>query len=320
MKLLRSVQHLSEFDKGVVATIGNFDGIHLGHQNLINFLKKKANTLNLPLVLILFEPQPREYFQKDKAPARLSSLREKLDILRQCQVDYVYCIKFDERLAQTTAPDFACHYLFTTLKVKYLLVGNDFQFGKNREGDLNLLKTLGIKHECEVQTYQDFCINNERVSSTKIRSALQQNDFALAAKFLGRTYSICGRVVRGDARGRQWGIPTANLSIHRLSLPLHGVFVVEVHLGRKIVQGVANIGRRPTVDGTKNILEIHLFDFDDSIYGELLQVFFLHKLRDEVKFTSVDTLIAQIHNDIAAAKAFLNLEKLNRQELNDFAE
>ena len=309
MKLLRGVQALAEFDKGVVATIGNFDGVHLGHQNLVKSLKDKANRMNLPLVIVLFEPQPREYFQKDKAPARLSSLREKLDVLRQCQVDYVYCIKFDHELSLTSATDFANYYLFTILKVNYLLVGGDFRFGKNREGDLNLLKNLGAKFDCEVEAYQDFCIKNERVSSTKIRLALQQNDFDLAAKLLGRTYSLCGRVIQGDGRGRQWGIPTANLSLHRLSLPLQGVFVVQVQLGARVVYGVANIGKRPTVGGTKNILEVHLFDFDDSIYGALMQVFFLHKLRDEVKFTSVDALIAQIHSDIEAAKAFLNLEK-----------
>lgn len=309
MKLLRGVQHLAEFDKGVVATIGNFDGVHLGHQTLIKSLKDKANEMNLPLVLILFEPQPREYFQKDMAPARLSSLREKLDMLRQCQVDYVYCIKFDNALAQTTASDFARQYLFIALKVKYLLVGEDFRFGKSRAGDVSLLRALGVQYGCDVQTCDDFCLQNERVSSTKIRLALQQGDLGLAAKFLGRTYSLCGRVIRGDGRGRQWGIPTANLSLHRLLLPLQGVFVVQVYQGAKRVYGVANIGKRPTVDGTKNILEIHLFDFDDSIYGELLQVFFLHKLRDEVKFTSVDALIAQIHNDIAAAKAFLNLNE-----------
>jgi riboflavin kinase/FMN adenylyltransferase len=296
MKLLRGVQPLAEFDKGVVATIGNFDGVHLGHQNLIKSLRDKANRLNLPLILVLFEPQPREYFQKDKAPARLSSLREKLDILRQCQVDYVYRIKFNNTLAQTTASDFACHYLFITLNIKYLLVGEDFRFGKKREGDLSLLKALGAKYGCDVQAYKNFCIRNERVSSTKIRMALQDRDFESVTKFLGRTFSICGRVIRGDGRGRQWGVPTANLSLHRLSLPIQGVFVIQAHLGSMMVYGVANIGRRPTVDGTKNI------------YGELLQVFFLHKLRDEVKFTSIDALIAQIHDDITAAKAFLNLE------------
>ena len=308
MKLLRGVQHLAEIEKGVVATIGNFDGIHLGHQNLIKSLRDKANSMKLPLVLVLFEPQPREYFQQEAAPARLSSLREKLEMLKSCQVDYVYCIKFDRAMAETPAGDFAIQYLFHALNVKYLLVGEDFRFGMNRSGDVLLLKALGAQYSCQVETCSDFLIENEKVSSTKIRNALQQGDLNLAARFLGRTYSLCGRVIRGDGRGRQWGIPTANLSLHRLALPLAGVYVVHVRMGSKYVEGVANIGKRPTVDGTKNILEIHLLNFNDSIYGELLQVFFLHKLRDEVKFTSVDALITQIQNDIAAAKAFFNLK------------
>ncbi|MBI2786766.1 MAG: bifunctional riboflavin kinase/FAD synthetase [Legionella longbeachae] len=305
MKLLRGIQHFSVFDKGVVATIGNFDGVHLGHQNLIKTLRHKATILKLPLVLILFEPQPREYFQQEKAPARLSSLREKLEVLRDCQIDYIYCIKFNHFLAQTSASDFARTYLFSILNVKHLLVGEDFRFGKNREGDVHLLKVLSTEYACDVTIYSNFCINEDRISSTKIRMALQQGDLDGAAKYLGRTYSICGRVLHGDGRGRQWGIPTANLALQRYSLPLQGVFVVQVRVASQMLYGVANVGKRPTVDGSKNILEVHLFDFDQSIYGELLQVFFLHKLRDEVKFTSVDALIAQIHDDIVVAKAFV---------------
>lgn len=307
MKLLRTVQHIPEFDKGVVATIGNFDGVHLGHQNLLNTLKNKAVQRHWPLVVVLFEPQPREYFQKDKAPARLSSLREKLDSLRQCGVDYVYCIPFNSSLAQTNASDFARVYLFKALNVRYLMVGDDFRFGKNREGDVSLLASMGNEFGCFVEQYSDFRIKDKRVSSTQIRLALQQGDLDLAAQFLGRAYSMCGRVIRGDGRGRQWGIPTANLALRRISLPLHGVFVVEVRYASQTVYGVANIGKRPTIDGIKNVLEVHLFDFDRSIYGELLQVFFLHKIRDEVKFTTVDALIEQIYRDIAEAREFLRL-------------
>lgn len=307
MRLLRGIHHFSVFDKGVVATIGNFDGVHLGHQNLIKTLRAKANALNLPLVLILFEPQPREYFQKELAPARLSGLREKLDVLRRCQVDYVYCIKFDEVFAQTTATEFARNYLFSTLNIKHLLVGEDFRFGKNREGDVKLLLRLSAEYACNVHVYSDFCINEDRISSTKIRMALGAGDLETAAKYLGRTYSICGRVVHGAQRGRQWGIPTANIGLRRLSVPLQGVYAVKVRLAsQQTVYGVANIGRRPTVDGTKCVLEVHLFDFEQSIYGELVQVFFLHKLRDEVKFTSVDALIEQIRDDIDVAKTFVN--------------
>ena len=307
MRLLRGIHHFSVFDKGVVATIGNFDGVHLGHQNLIKTLRAKANALNLPLVLILFEPQPREYFQKEQAPARLSGLREKLDVLRRCQDDYVYCIKFDEVFAQTTATEFARNYLFSTLNIKHLLVGEDFRFGKNREGDVKLLLRLSAEYACNVHVYSDFCINEDRISSTKIRMALGAGDLETAAKYLGRTYSICGRVVHGAQRGRQWGIPTANIGLRRLSVPLQGVYAVKVRLAsQQAVYGVANIGRRPTVDGTKCVLEVHLFDFEQSIYGELVQVFFLHKLRDEVKFTSVDALIEQIRDDIDVAKTFVN--------------
>lgn len=306
MKLLRGARHCSALDKGVVATLGNFDGVHLGHQNLIRRLREKAISLKLPLVLVLFEPQPREYFQKDKAPARLSSLREKLEVLKNCYIDYVYCIQFNDLVAQTAAIDFARDYLFSRLKVKYLLVGDDFRFGKRRDGDLNLLQRLSSEYGCEVDVYSDFCIKEERISSTKIRTALQKSQFETAANYLGRPYSISGRVIYGAQRGRQWGIPTANISLNRVSLPLEGVFVVQVRLAsQQMFYAVANLGKRPTVDGTKSILEVHIFDFNRSIYGELVQVFFLHKLRDEIKFSSVDVLIAQINDDIVVAKAFV---------------
>ena len=304
MKLLRDLQLFINLNQGVVATIGNFDGVHLGHQNLIKQLRIKADSLNLPLVLVLFEPQPKEYFHPDKAPARLSTLREKLQALKKCGIDYVYCIKFNKYLAQTPAKDFA-HHLFADLMISYLFVGQDFRFGKNREGDVALLQQLSVKYSCEVAIYPEFSLMKERVSSTSVRLALQQGDLHQAAQLLGRCYSMCGRVIRGDGRGRKWGIPTANIGLHRLSLPLIGVFVVFLLVKNKKVYGVANIGNRPTVDGTKSILEVHLLDFNESIYGELVQVFFLQKLRDEVKFTSVEALIGQIHQDITEAKAYL---------------
>ncbi|HHL3492060.1 TPA: bifunctional riboflavin kinase/FAD synthetase [Legionella pneumophila] len=313
MKLLRGSNHFALFDKGAVATIGNFDGVHLGHQHLIKALRAKADEMNLPLVVLLFEPQPKEYFHREKAPARLSTLREKIDVLNLCQVDYIYCIKFDAILAQTSALNFAQFYLFEALKIRYLLVGQDFRFGKNREGDVNLLKTLGAHYSCEVTVQSDFLIENEKISSTRIREALQEGNLQFAAKLLGRPYSMCGRVIKGDGRGRQWGIPTANLGMHRLSIPLQGVYVVQVHINSKAYSGVANIGKRPTVAGTKNILEVHLFDFHGSLYGQLLQVIFLHKLRDEVKFSSVESLITQINSDILLAKTYLKQKWLDSE-------
>jgi riboflavin kinase/FMN adenylyltransferase len=308
MRLLYGKKHFPECHNGVVATIGNFDGVHLGHQNLIKELRKKADALNLPLVLVLFEPQPKEYFQKDNAPARLYTLREKLQYIDACGVDFVYCIQFNKIIAQTSAQDFITKYLFNKLKVKYLLVGEDFRFGKNREGNVELLHRLSAQHgSCKVHTYQEFCINEERISSTRIRDALRQGNLTLAKQLLGHPYGMCGRIIKGDGRGRQWGVPTANIGIHRASLALTGVFIVQVKWNNRTVNGVANVGSRPTVDGTKNVLEVHLLDFNESIYGELVRVFFLHKLRDEVKFTSVDALITQIHKDIAAATAYLDL-------------
>lgn len=303
MKLLRGIQQLLALKINTAATIGNFDGIHIGHQMLLTALKAQADRLNLPVVVLLFEPQPSEYFRGKEAPARLSSFREKVEVLRQCGVDYVCCLKFNKQLATMAATNFAEHIIFSALQAKYLLVGEDFRFGQDRLGDIVLLKEIGAQKGCTVEQFCDFYMDDKRVSSTKIRHALQEGELGYAAKLLGRPYSMCGRVTRGAGRGRQWGIPTANLSLHRLTLPLKGVFCVKVlRQGRQASAGVANIGCRPTVDGSKNILEIHLFDIDESFYGEMLQIYFLHKLRDEVKFETVEALISQIQQDITAAR------------------
>ena len=305
MKLLRGFQTFTELSAGTAATIGNFDGVHRGHQALLSLLRSQASRMHLPMLVVLFEPQPGEYFRGQQAPARLSSLREKLQMLRQCGVDYVCCLKFDKHLASMLANEYAERFIFSLIKAKFLLIGEDFRFGCDRLGDVALLKRLGSNHSCVVQNFSDYFIDEQRVSSTKIRRALYQGELDSAATFLGRPYSMCGRVVQGDGRGRQWGIPTANLNLHHKTLPLKGVFCVSVvRQGKPTLTGVANIGCRPTIDGSKNVLEVHLFDFDESIYGEILQVCFLHKLRDEMKFSSIDDLIAQIHNDISAAKAY----------------
>lgn len=304
MKLLRGLDGISHFSEGSVATIGNFDGVHRGHQALLAKLRAQADKLQLPLVVLLFEPQPGEYFRGSEAPARLTSLREKIEVLKHCDVDYVCCLKFNKALALMSAPDFAKQYFFSLLRVKYLLVGEDFRFGQQRMGDVALIQEMGKTLGCQVEAFPDVSLDNQRISSTKIREALAQGELEHASSLLGRTYSLCGRVTKGDGRGRQWGVPTANLSMHRLSLPLRGVFCVTIKRQGKLFTGVANLGSRPTVDGTKNILEVNLFDFDENLYGEMLQVFFLHKLRDEIKFSSMDALIEQIHTDVRAAKAY----------------
>lgn len=308
MKLCYGLEQNSDFSAGTVATIGNFDGVHLGHQALLAALRIEADKRQLPLVVFLFEPQPGEFFRGQDAPARLSSLREKLDVLRCCKVDYVYCLKFDKHLALMSAENFAQHYLFSLLKVKFLLIGKDFRFGHERGGDLQLLRNLAKKTAAHVQVFSDFLIDSERVSSTRIREILATGQLEPASYLLGRTFSLCGRVIKGAQRGRQWGIPTANFAMHRIKLPLKGVFCVKVRRASgEWLEGVANLGTRPTVDGSKNILEVHFFNFDADLYGEMLQVFFLYKLRDEIKFSSVDALIAQIHDDIAAAKTAFRL-------------
>lgn len=305
MKLLRGFHQISELGLNTAATIGNFDGVHCGHVALLKRLSTQARALNLPVLVMLFEPQPSEFFRGREAPARLSSFREKLDMLRQVGVDYVCCLKFNKFLAAMPAVEFADHTIFSLLKAKYLLVGEDFRFGNGRQGDIALLKSMGSSVGCVVEAFSDFFMDQQRVSSTRVRKALQDDALDEAATLLGRDYSMCGRVIHGDERGRKWGVPTANLSLHRLSLPIKGVFCVRVlRKGRPPLNGVANIGCRPTVDGTKNILEVHLFDINESLYGEILQVNFLHKIRNEIKFASLDALIAQIHNDVDLAKTW----------------
>jgi len=304
MRLFRGAKQIKDHLSGSVLTIGNFDGVHLGHQALLSSLRKKSDALGLPLVVVLFEPQPSEYLSSAHAPSRLSTLREKIEVLAELQVDTVVCFKFDQKLAKTPAADFADLYLFKSLKCKYLLVGNDFRFGWQRQGDFALLEKLGVQHQCEVHSFSDFKLDYIRVSSTKIREALARGDLVTAKTYLGRDYSMCARVTKGDGRGRQWGIPTANLHLNRNGLPLRGVFCVHVKWKDNLYHAVANLGTRPTVDGTKNILEVHILDFEGELYGDMLQVFFLHKIRDEVKFKSVKELIDQIQSDINVTKQF----------------
>ena len=307
MKLLYGLNQIAMLPDFVVASIGNFDGVHRGHQALLAKLRTESKRLHCPVLIILFEPQPLEYFQGHQAPVRLMRLRDKLQVLSTLGVDYVCCLKFNEHLAQMPADLFAQQVIFKSLRVNYLVTGKDFCFGKNRAGTVDLLASLGQKHGCTVETFSDFVLDEERVSSTGIRHALMHGDFAFADSCLGRPYSILGRVIEGEGRGRQWGLPTANIAVQRALFPLSGVFSVYVRRKDKpTCFGVANIGKRPTVSGSQLLsLEVHLFDFNESIYGEMLQVVFVSKLRDEKKFSSVELLIDQIHQDIYHAREHL---------------
>lgn len=304
MKLLRSVHGATSIPRqGTVATIGNFDGVHRGHQALLHALKAEGHRLNLPTLVVLFEPQPQEYFNSEKSSARLTNFKEKWRQINHGGVDYISCLGFNSKLACMPADVFAKTFIFSKFQTKLLLVGEDFRFGHGRTGDLVLLKRLAADNHCDVQVYSDVMLASTRVSSTRIRGLLQAGRMRDAAELLGRPYSMYGRVVFGDGIGRTWGVPTANIQPKRLVLPLMGVFCVNVRRENgQIYQGVANIGQRPTIDGLTHRLEVHLFDFEGSLYHEHLEVYFLHKLRGEVKFASLDALISQIKTDIQDAK------------------
>lgn len=305
MELIRGLQNIGSNHHGCVATIGNFDGVHLGHQAVLGQLAEKAAELCLPTVLITFEPQPMEYFVPDKVPARLTRFREKMLALQRYSVDRVCCLSFNDKLAKLKAEDFIEQVLINKLGVKYLVVGDDFRFGLNRTGTFDTLVKAGKKYGFQVVSMHTFEIDAKRVSSTRIRHALEKGDMAGAEKLLGRRYRMSGRVAHGEKLGRELGFPTANVHLHRHASPVQGIFVVEVFgLDKEPLQGVASVGTRPTVNETKALLEVFLFDFDQDIYGEHIQVSFLKKLRDEAKFASIEKLKQQIQMDVEQAQAY----------------
>ena len=303
MELIRGIQNLRPEHHGCVATIGNFDGVHLGHQAVIGQLAEKGSEMNLPTLVIVFEPQPLEVFKGDQAPARLTRFREKLRALARFAVDRLLCIRFSNSFAQMSAESFIRDILVKGLGVKYLVVGDDFRFGAGRKGDFEMLQRAGEEYGFEVANLHSFRIGGERVSSTLIRQALAAGNMENAEKLLGRPYRMCGRVAHGDKIGRTLGIPTANIYLHRKVSPVQGIYVVEVFgLKGEPLQGVASVGNRPTVGGTKPLLEVYIFDFNDDIYGKYLNVDFLHKIRDEKKFESLDELKKWIEDDIVKAR------------------
>ncbi|GAB6041206.1 bifunctional riboflavin kinase/FAD synthetase [Endothiovibrio diazotrophicus] len=305
MELIRGLHNLRPRHRGCVATIGNFDGVHLGHQAVLGQLADHADALGLPMTVVAFEPQPQEFFAPDKAPPRLTKMREKVKALRRFSVERTLLLPFNRALAAMSPDQFVQRLLVEGLGVKYLVVGDDFRFGAGRKGDFALLHALGRQHGFQVAHMHTFLIEDRRVSSTRIRTALAAGDLGEAQKLLGRPYRMCGRIAHGDKRGRTIGFPTANIFLHRIATPLTGVYAIEMFgLDEEPVQGVANLGSRPTVDGFKTLLEVHLFDFDQQIYGRHVQVDFLHKIRDERKFPSFDDLKNQILLDVEQARGY----------------
>lgn len=295
-------------------TIGNFDGMHVGHQAVIAMLREKARERRLPVCVLTFEPHPREYFASlavaagrpdASAPTRISTLRDRIAALADCGVDRVWIARFDASLASLAPQRFVDEILVRRLQTRYLLIGDDFRFGARRAGDYALLHRLAQPSGFELERLETIERDGARVSSSAVRAALAAGDFALAAALLGRPYSICGRVLHGRKLGRSLGFPTLNVRIPFARPAVHGVFVVLAHgLRDAPIRGVASLGTRPAVerDG-RLLLETHLFDFDEPAYGRLVRIEFVAKLRDERSFDSLDALRAQIACDARQARA-----------------
>ena len=304
MELIRGMHCIQPRHKGNVVTIGNFDGVHHGHQMLLAHLNAKSDELGAPSLLMTFEPQPREFFLGETVPARLTRFREKISLLQQTGVDRVLCVPFNERTASTPAAYVVKDLLADLLGAKYVVVGDDFRFGRGQEGDYAMLKQAGDQYGYGVSHIGTLTFEHERVASTRIREVLAEGNFALAEKLLGRKYFMMGRVVYGREIGRTIGVRTANIRLQRYRAALDGVFAVTVTGLDHEYHGIANVGVRPTFDGKEPLLEVHIFDFDDDIYGELLTVTFHRKVRDEFKFESLDALKAQIEKDIVQTKGW----------------
>ena len=308
MQIIRGLINLKEQHRGRVVTIGNFDGVHLGHQAILKKVRERSIALGVPSMLICFEPQPKEYFAEFNAPARLTRFREKVELLAENGVDLVLCLKFDEKTRSITDTEFA-EILFEKIKASAVFVGEDFRFGSDRGGDFKDLHQRGADLGVPVVNLYTLTIDEERVSSTRIRECLARGDFEMAESLLGHPYSITGKVVYGRQFGRSLlDVPTANIQLHRDRAPIDGSYAVEVSGLEQIYRGVANVGVRPTIDEEtlKPILEVHVFGFDEDIYGRQLKVRFVHKIRDEEKFPDLDALKAAITSDIKEAHRFFD--------------
>lgn len=290
-----------------VVTIGNFDGLHVGHQQLLKAVRDQATAINAVSTVILFEPQPLEFLRAENAPPRLMSLSEKLYGLQRLGIHRVGIIRFNRRFAVLTAVDFVRHILLKQLRTVAVWVGDDFRFGKDRQGNFSLLVELGNEYQFSVAQTPCFQLHGRRLASTWLREALSDANMLLATEILGHPYTIRGRVVHGQKLGRTIGFPTLNILFKHLPA-VTGVFVVRVvGLATQPLMGVANIGIRPTVAGLQHRLEVHVFDWQGNAYGKKVDVLLLHRLREEKKFNSLDELKLNIQKDIDNARCFLSL-------------
>ena len=303
MEVIRGLINIKERHKGAVVTVGNFDGVHTGHRTILQEMMRKATEMGTKTLLICFEPQPREFFDYYNAPARLTRFKEKVELLGELGVDMVLCLKFDERTRETTAEQFI-DIIGHDLAASAVYVGDDSRFGQDRGGSFQQLASAGKAYGFEVTSFETITHGADRVSSTRIRQCLDSGDFTMAQELLGHPYFITGKVVYGRQIGRTLGVPTANVQLHRYVAPIAGVFACECQVRGSEYQGVANIGVRPTFDEAlpKPVLEVHLFGFNDNIYGDNVKVIFRHKIRDEKKFDGIEALKAAIYQDIETAK------------------
>ncbi len=306
MEIIRGLHNLRTEHRGNVVTIGNFDGVHLGHQAIIQQLKSQAEKFDVPATVMTFHPNPQEFFAPDKAPPKLTQFRDKMELLAEYGVDRVICLPFNQKLAELSAEQFIQQILIEGLHVQHMVIGDDFRFGKNRAGNFSTLKQSGEKLGFDVENTPTYCIDNERVSSTRIRQALATGDVHKAKQLLGRTYHVSGIVAHGDKRGRSIGFPTVNFRLKQQIAPTNGVYAVKITGLDRQYSGVANIGVRPTVDGSRYLLETHIFDFDQQIYNKRIKISFEHFIRPEQRFDGLDALIAQIKQDSETAKTLLS--------------
>ena len=312
MQLIRSINNFPYelLENGCVLSIGAFDGLHLGHQCLLEHVIKQSKKSNLPSVVMSFEPTPGEFFSRDKPPARLMRFREKYQVLKNLGIDIFFCPRFDNKMQNIEADDFIRQLLIHRLNLKYLVIGDDFHFARKRSGNYEQLKKVKRLLEFEIKKIPSVIVNDERTSSTLVRGLLNQGNLLKASQFLGRPYQMSGRVITGKKLGRELGYPTANVNIHRLQSALMGIFAVRVHgLADKPLDAVASLGIRPTFyQGQKPLLEVHIFNFNKDIYGSYIDVDFISKIRNEIKFNSADELIDQMHKDARDAKNILSTQ------------
>ncbi len=301
MHLIRGLQNLKE-QPGCVLTIGNFDGIHRGHQKIIKALVAKANTLGVPSIVISFSVPPESFFGRPKA--RLSSFRDKHLFLESLGVEKHLLIRFNKDFSQMSAQTFVEDVLLAKLKMRCCFIGDDFRFGKDRQGDYSMLENMAKTSDFVAQKVNRVTVNGKRVSSSEIRELLRQGEFSMAEELLGRPFAIKGRIMHGEKRGRTIGFPTINISIGRKLSPVLGVFAVLIELNKKTYHGVCNVGKRPTIGGEKILLEVNIFDFDKNVYGEHAKVLFRHRIREEMKFESVQQLQSQIASDADIARRY----------------